>query len=109
MLSENTGVTDVILDPRDPDVIYAALWQAFRKEYTMSSGGTGSGMFKSTDGGENFTASHSPSFKGGWKPMDQGGGQLLEMAPLIADRVRELARQAAHDGLEIPLAPPGSR
>jgi photosystem II stability/assembly factor-like uncharacterized protein len=35
-------------------VIYASLWEAFRKEYTMSSGGPGSGMFKSTDGGETW-------------------------------------------------------
>lgn len=56
------------------------------------------------DGGENFTASHSQSYKGGWKPMDQGGGQLLDMAPLIAERVRVLADQALSTGLDIPLA-----
>ena len=47
-------------------------------------------FFDELDGGENFTASHSQSYKGGWKPMDAGGGQLLEMAGQIADRVREL-------------------
>jgi phosphomannomutase len=57
------------------------------------------------DGGENFTASHSQSYKGGWKPMDDTGGQLLEMAPLIADRVRVLVQQAAAGGLAITLAP----
>jgi hypothetical protein len=36
-------------------VIYAAMWEAFRNEYTMSSGGPGSGLFKSTDGGERWT------------------------------------------------------
>jgi len=56
------------------------------------------------DGGENFTASHSQSYKGGWKPMDQGGGQLLEMAGKIADRVRVLAQQARTDGVDIALA-----
>ena len=56
------------------------------------------------DGGENFTASHSQSYKGGWKPMDQGGGQLLEMAPLIAERVRVLAALAAREGLSLELA-----
>ncbi len=59
------------------------------------------------DGGENFTASHSQSYKGGWKPMDQGGGQLLEMAPLIAERVRVLAATAVTEGLEIALASAG--
>ncbi|MEZ4389412.1 MAG: hypothetical protein R3D98_17865 [Candidatus Krumholzibacteriia bacterium] len=56
------------------------------------------------DGGENFTASHSQSYKGGWKPMDRSGGQLIEMAPLIAERVRTLVAQATSEGLHIPLA-----
>jgi len=61
-------------------------------------------FFEELDGGENFTASHSQSYKGGWKPMDHGGGQLLDMAPLIAERVRLLAGQAASMGLEVALA-----
>ncbi len=43
------------IDRNNPKVIYAALWEAFRLEYTMSSGGPGSGLFKSTDGGETWT------------------------------------------------------
>lgn len=50
-----TGAVDVAIDRNNPEVIYAALWQAFRKEYTMASGGPGSGLFKSTDGGESWT------------------------------------------------------
>jgi len=50
-----TGAVDIAIDPNNPDIMYAALWQAFRKEYTMSSGGPGSGLFKSTDGGETWT------------------------------------------------------
>jgi len=50
-----TGAVDISIDPENPDVIYAALWEAFRKEYQMSSGGPGSGLFKSTDGGETWT------------------------------------------------------
>ncbi len=52
---ERTGAIDIALDRGNPDVLYAALWEAFRKEYTMSSGGPGSGMFKSTDGGDSWT------------------------------------------------------
>ena len=52
---ERTGAIDIAVDRNDPDVVYAALWEAFRKEYTMSSGGPGSGMFKSVDGGESWT------------------------------------------------------
>ena len=61
-------------------------------------------FYDELDGGENFTASHSQSYKGGWKPMESGGGQLMEMAGQIADRVRELVRQAADEGLSIELA-----
>jgi len=56
------------------------------------------------DGGENFTASHSQSYKGGWKPMDATGGQLLEMAPLIGERVRELGARLETEGLTVELA-----
>jgi len=56
------------------------------------------------DGGENFTASHSQSYKGGWKPMDRSGGQLLEMAAAIAAEVRALVATARAEGVEIRLA-----
>lgn len=52
---ERTGAVDIAIDHENPDVIYAALWEAYRKEYQMSSGGPGSGIFKSTDGGESWT------------------------------------------------------
>jgi photosystem II stability/assembly factor-like uncharacterized protein len=50
-----TGAIDIAIDRNDPAVIYASLWEAYRKEYTMSSGGPGSGLFKSADGGETWT------------------------------------------------------
>ena len=53
--NDQTGAIDLVIDRNDPDVMYASLWEAYRKEYQMSSGGPGSGMFKSTDGGETWT------------------------------------------------------
>jgi photosystem II stability/assembly factor-like uncharacterized protein len=50
-----TAGVDISIDRRNPNVLYAALWEAFRVEYSMSSGGPGSGLFKSTDGGETWT------------------------------------------------------
>ena len=50
-----TGAVDIAIDPHHPDVMFAAMWEAFRVEYSMSSGGPGSGLFKSTDGGEHWT------------------------------------------------------
>ena len=52
---DRTAAIDISIDPANPDVIYAALWEAYRKEYQMSSGGPGSGLFRSTDGGETWT------------------------------------------------------
>ncbi|MEZ4588715.1 MAG: hypothetical protein R2909_20250 [Gemmatimonadales bacterium] len=53
--NDATAAIDLSIDPTDPDVLYASLWEAYRKEYQMSSGGPGSGLFKSTDGGETWT------------------------------------------------------
>ena len=50
-----TGGVDISIDPHNPNVMFAALWEAYRVEYQMSSGGPGSGLFKSTDGGEHWT------------------------------------------------------
>jgi len=52
---EKSGAVDISLDPANPDVMYAALWEAWRKSWGMSSGGPGSGLYKSTDGGETWT------------------------------------------------------
>jgi len=53
--NDETGAIDLVIDRNNPDVLYASLWEAYRKEYTASSGGPGSGMFKSTDGGDSWT------------------------------------------------------
>jgi len=52
---DKTAGVDLWIDRNHPDVMFAAMWEAFRLEYTMSSGGPGSGLFKSTDGGEHWT------------------------------------------------------
>jgi photosystem II stability/assembly factor-like uncharacterized protein len=51
---ENSGAIDIALDPNNPRIIYAALWQARRMAWGMESGGPGSGLFKSTDGGDTW-------------------------------------------------------
>ncbi|HEU4768869.1 MAG TPA: hypothetical protein VFS77_15905, partial [Pyrinomonadaceae bacterium] len=49
------GAIDLILDPSNPNVIYAGFWEVYRKPWTLESGGPGSGIFKSTDGGDTWT------------------------------------------------------
>ncbi|MCX5762256.1 MAG: glycosyl hydrolase [Gemmatimonadetes bacterium] len=51
----NTGISDIDVDPNDPNVLYAAFWRAHRTPWSLESGGPGGGIFKSTDGGENWT------------------------------------------------------
>ena len=51
---DKTGAIDISIDAKNPNILYAALWEAYRKEYQMSSGGPGSGLYKSTDGGETW-------------------------------------------------------
>ncbi len=53
--NDSTGVVDLVMDPQDPSVLYAGLWQAGRTPWLLSSGGNGSGMFKTTDGGDHWT------------------------------------------------------
>ncbi len=50
-----TGAIDLAMDRKNPNVLYAALWEAYRVSWQMSSGGPGSGLFKSTDGGDTWT------------------------------------------------------
>lgn len=53
--NEKTGASDLVIDPNNPNVIYAGLWEVYRKPWTLESGGPGSGIFKSTDGGDTWT------------------------------------------------------
>ncbi|MGE0773021.1 MAG: WD40/YVTN/BNR-like repeat-containing protein [Cyclobacteriaceae bacterium] len=53
-IDEHTGVNDIIMDPRDPNVLYAAAFQRRRTDYGYVSGGPGSGMYKTTDGGKTW-------------------------------------------------------
>ena len=52
---ERCGAADLALDPRNPTVLYASLWQAHRNFWELSSGGPGSGLWRSDDGGSTWT------------------------------------------------------
>ncbi|HEY6242601.1 MAG TPA: hypothetical protein VIX17_01565 [Pyrinomonadaceae bacterium] len=49
------GACDLVMDPTNPSVLYAGLWEVYRKPWTLESGGPTSGIFKSTDGGDTWT------------------------------------------------------
>ena len=53
--SERAGAVDLCLDPSNPRVLFASTWEVYRTPWMLSSGGPGSGLFKSTDGGDTWT------------------------------------------------------
>ena len=60
-VDENTGGIDVTFDPNNPNILFAALWQVRREPWTLTSGGPGSGLYRSGDGGST------------WKKLDGEG------------------------------------
>jgi len=78
-ISEHTGINDIVMDPRNPDVIYASSEQRRRHVHTKIGGGPETAIFKTTDGGEN------------WKKLSSGlpGGDLggigLAISPVDPD------------------------
>jgi len=53
-VNQRTGFVDLVLDPKNPNVLYAAAWEKDRKAWDFTEGGTSSGIYKSTDGGDNW-------------------------------------------------------
>jgi photosystem II stability/assembly factor-like uncharacterized protein len=65
-VSDSAGAVDLSIDPSDTKVLYAAIWHEYRTPWKLVSGGTGSGLYKSTDGGETWTnISHNPGLPTG--------------------------------------------
>jgi len=65
-VDDKTGAIDLVMDPRNPSVLYAAMWQAQRTPWSLDDGGAGSGLYKSTDGGAHWTnLSHHPGLPRG--------------------------------------------
>ena len=89
-VSENTGINNVICDPRNPDVLYATSEQRRRHVYTKIGGGPESTVYKSEDGGENWR-----KIKKGL-PSDDIGGMGIAISPQNPD-VLYLIVEAAND------------
>ncbi|HEX3844881.1 MAG TPA: hypothetical protein VHV80_10995 [Steroidobacteraceae bacterium] len=65
-VNDGTGAINMAMDPSNSNVLYASMWQMWRTHWTFSSGGPGSGIYKSTDGGASWTnISHRPGLPTG--------------------------------------------
>jgi photosystem II stability/assembly factor-like uncharacterized protein len=53
-VNDSAGAIDLAIHPENPDVLYAAMWERDRKAWNFKGSGSGSGIFKSTDGGESW-------------------------------------------------------
>lgn len=53
-VDENSGAVDLVMDPKNPDLLYAAIWHRERRAWNLTESGIGSGIYKSTDGGETW-------------------------------------------------------
>ena len=89
---ENTGGIDVTFDPRNPNILFAALWQVRRSPWKLDSGGPGSGVYRSNDGGTT------------WKHLEEKGlpkgpyGRVGVAVAANSERVYALV-EAAEGGL----------
>jgi photosystem II stability/assembly factor-like uncharacterized protein len=54
-VNNQTGASDLVMEPENPLVLYAGMWRVIRTPHSLESGGEGSGLYKSTDGGETWT------------------------------------------------------
>ena len=90
-VNDSTGVVDLVMDPTNPRVLYAGAWQTERKPWTLIDGGKGSGLFKSTDGGDT------------WKRLDGGlptgivGRVGVAVSPVNSQRVWAIMEHVDED------------
>tara|TARA_R110002072_G_scaffold22615_1_gene79484 strand:+ start:330079 stop:333183 length:3105 start_codon:yes stop_codon:yes gene_type:complete len=81
--NENSGAVDLIMDPNNPRILYASTWNVRRTPYSLSSGGDGSALWKSTDSGETWKEiSKNKGF-----PSDTLGIIGVTVSPANSERV----------------------
>jgi photosystem II stability/assembly factor-like uncharacterized protein len=91
-ISQHTGVTDLLMDPRDPEILYAAAYQRRRHVWTVVNGGPESAIYKSTDGGAS------------WRKLENGlpegdiGRIGLAMSPVAPDLLYAVVEAAGDTG-----------
>jgi photosystem II stability/assembly factor-like uncharacterized protein len=89
---EWAGVSDVVMDPRNPDVLVASVWQRARRQFTYIAGGPESGIHRSTDGGATWTKSQRGL------PSGDLGRIGLAISPVNPDVIYAIVEAADNGG-----------
>lgn len=84
-VDENTGASDLIMDPHNPLILYAGMWEMTMNTWSRTSGGPGSGLHKSEDGGDTWT-----SLEGGGLPAKPWGRIGLSVSAADSDKIYAL-------------------
>ena len=94
-VNDMAGAVDLIMDPNNPRILYASTWRAQRTPYSLSSGGEGSALWKSTDSGETWNEiSKNEGF-----PKDTLGIIGVTVSPKNSERVWAIVEQKEKGGL----------
>jgi photosystem II stability/assembly factor-like uncharacterized protein len=89
-VNNQTGCSDLVMEPGNPTVFYAGMWHVIRTPHSMESGGDGSGLYKSVDGGETWMPLNSK--KG--LPRGTWGIVGVAVAPSNTDKVYAIIENA---------------
>ncbi len=93
--NDDAGAVDLIIDPNNPRILYASTWNVRRTPYSLSSGGPGSTLWKSTDSGETWIEiSKNKGF-----PTDMLGIMAVTVSPLNSERVWALIENKEKGGV----------
>ena len=93
--NENSGAVDLIMDPNNPRILYASTWNVRRTPYSLSSGGEGSALWKSTDSGETWNEiSKNKGF-----PTDTLGIIGVTVSPVNSERVWAIVENKEKGGV----------
>jgi len=84
-VDENTGCSEIAMDPNNPRILFSGMWQIVIKTWGRSSGGPGSGVFRSKDGGSTWKR-----LKGHGLPASPVGKIAVAVAPSDSNRVYAL-------------------
>lgn len=94
-INDSTGCADIAMDPKNPEILYCSMWEFRRKPFSFSSGGKGSGLFKSYDGGNTWKKIHQGF------PLGDLGRIVITVAPSDGKKLCAIVEAKEKAGLYI--------